>query len=134
MFRNVSPKSISLPEHVTLLKWKIIRAFDNFVSYEETSWLVFFCIETLNQIEKMFKVTTKIPDRCNLTLTFGKFELISRYLYCYLWRNFTRFFLHSTNLRIQSECGKIRTRKNSVSGHFSPNVSISETILNSCMR
>ena len=27
--------------------------------------------------------------------------------------------IHSVNLRTQSECGKIRTRKNSVFGHFS---------------
>ena len=32
---------------------------------------------------------------------------------------FAIYFQNSVSLRIQSECGKIRTRKSSVSGHFS---------------
>ena len=35
--------------------------------------------------------------------------------------------IFSVSLRIYSECGKIRTRKNSTSGHFSRSVNITQT-------
>ena len=40
-----------------------------------------------------------------------------------------RSFFYSLNLRIQSECGKIRTRKNSVLGYFSHSAGLSENVV-----
>ena len=38
--------------------------------------------------------------------------------------------IYGVNLRIQSKYGKIRTRKNSVLGHFSPSVLLVKDLIN----
>ena len=66
----------------------------------------------------MFKVNNKErPERRHTARNVSKYGVFSDPYFPAFGLNTERYFV---SLRIQSECGKIRTRKNSVFGHFSP--------------
>ena len=67
----------------------------------------------------IFKVIFSLCKKCPYT----EFFLVRIFPY------FGWIEIYSVNIRIQSEYGKIRTRKNSISGHFSRSVWIVFTVI-----
>ena len=63
-------------------------------------------------IEKRFKAFTQtFTENCSLLIDCHCVKSVQ--IQCFFWSVF------SVSVRIQSECGKMRTRKNSAFGHFS---------------